>query len=131
MPDIVFRLRRTSGDGWFWVSLTVGPELSFQFVLNPLFPSSVISESAAQELGAIAGNHVTSMAGGVDVLHDVRIEGRSVPDVTLRRRSMTGRYLGRLRLDGMLGFDYLRNWREVCLDGESLIVTLKAPTGTE
>ena len=117
--EIIAQLYFSRAQRWLVVDIGVGNDVVLSMIVNPGHPASAISPLALDDLSSRGS--VSRDSAGRYHLRDVSIEGRELPDVY----ALLYPAVGRLRVDGILGFDFARNFTDVCLVVPSLRLTLR------
>lgn len=120
--DITFVLEPSfeSGRQLLVVHVSVGLDIGWDMLPNPLLAQTVIRASAARDYRA---RMEESSAGGPRVtLQDLRIDRQPIPDLSAR----IVRSIPRIPVDGILGLDFFQKFSEVRWDPHTHRVTLVA-----
>ena len=105
--------------GWIVVPVRVGAIFELQFVLNTGFLSTAISARTRTVLSAMG--HVGETRGRPHVLRNLTLAGRPIPDLPVRISPA----LSLLGVEGALGLDFLRQFRDVHFNLPSRRLTLR------
>ena len=112
------RLSDTAGEGPLVVTIQIGLDYTLDFLPALNHPRSTISRAIQMEL---------RMLGIIDLtatppfrLRDLRIESQRVPDIDVTVSAAPSL----LKVHGMLGADFFRNYSQVIWDPATNVVTL-------
>ena len=97
----------------------MGDFLNFNFVLNACFLLSAISDGTRDTVSALG--HLEHEGGRIYRLRDVTLAGRTLPDLPVH----TSRAIALLGVEGILGLNLLRQFREIRFDVSSRLLTLR------
>ena len=124
MPEgegISFRLRFGIDDPeerrWLVVPLSLGPDHILEMLPNLFAARSTISQRALDELRS---NGLIASGDSPFVLRDLRIVGQPVPDVAVH----VGTAASILRVDGILGYDFVQQFSRIIFETRTRWVTL-------
>ena len=109
------------GERGLVIRLSVGDDIAWDMLPNPLSRRSIISPRAFEDLqkrGLAASQNVQRF-----VVRDLRIAGQTVPDLDVRVSAATIR----LRVDGILGLEFFGQFELVQWYPHTRRVTLVAP----
>jgi hypothetical protein len=104
------------------VRVSVGQDLGYDMLPGPLWPRSFISRQMLREVTIRLGPPARASDGSI-VLGDLRIVGQGIPDLAVRVSAAPTR----LRVDGILGFDFFQQFSEIIWQPASHEVTLVLP----
>lgn len=116
--ELVVPLRLHPRRFWLLLTIPLRGATDLQFVLDSGSPVSVIKQAVADELASLG--RLTALGGGRYLLRQVSIAGTILPDLELR----AGGPAERIEVDGLVGLDYLYQFRRVCVDVPSLRLIL-------
>ena len=106
---------------WYVIPLTVGQDYALEMVPNPIFPRSIVSRRAFEELRA--RELLQPVSGRRYRMSGLRIAGYPVADLDVR----VGPTAAILGVDGLLGLDFFTQFSAIHLDLRSWRLTLIDP----
>jgi hypothetical protein len=96
------------GERWLVVRLSVGQDMVWDMLPNPVQPRSTISPQSLADLIAREGTPDRTDAGDV-ILRDMQIARQPLPDLAVRISTTPDR----LRVNGILGLDFFQQFHVV------------------
>ena len=109
---------RPHPDGYIVLPCKIGPLYDFEMALHTTRPLSYLSPDAADAV-ALFGD-ITWVGGDIHRVRNMTIDGHPFPDLFVRISS--GPAL--LGFDGFLGLHFLKQFRQVCFDQPTAMLTL-------
>jgi hypothetical protein len=117
--DVIATQTRTHQRGWLIVTFTVGALSALDCVVNPGYPVSAISLGTRDVLGALG--HLEHTGGRLYRLLDLSLEGQALPNLHVRSSPA----VDLLGVEGVIGLNFFRQFREVCFHVPSGRLTLR------
>ena len=105
-------------EGYIIVPCKIGPFYVFDMVLHTTRPLSYLSPDAADTVGLFGD--ISWVGGDIHRVRNMTIDGHPFPDLFVRISS--GPAL--LGFDGFLGLHFLKQFRQVCFDQPTAMLTL-------
>jgi hypothetical protein len=120
--EISVRVRLHETKFWLLVPIELLGYRGIRLVLDTGTPQTGISASLLSELQArgLAPPSGTRLGSQLYVLQNLSIDGQSIPDFEV----LVSRSATRFALDGILGLDFLAQFRRVCFDVDEMRLTL-------
>ena len=107
--------------GLIVVPFAVGEFYNLLLILNTGFVISALTPGVRDSLEALG--HLQHTAGRFYQLHDLRLGGRPVPPLTVRVNIA----IATLGVEGIVGLNFLNQFREIHFDVESRVLTPTFP----
>jgi hypothetical protein len=110
----------THTSGLIAIRLKVGPLYSLPLVINTGYLISCVRPGVRDSLVALG--HLRPSGGRFYELHDIALAGRAMPPLEMRVNAA----IALLDMDGVVGLNFLSQFREVCFDVETRRLTLRS-----